>query len=248
MIFLNGREIKPTIFPDKTSQVWKINTSIIREGANWIKWQFENEAEFFHVAQLADLVTEFSGNINLYLTYLPYARQDKPVSNENTFALHTFANLLNSLWFTKIVCDDPHSFVAQDLIKNFEPTYPVVEVLNFFTKTRSDILCFPDAGARNKYAPLFPEINHIHGEKVREQSTGQIVNYKLIGDAKDKTVLIVDDICDGGMTFVSLATHLRANGANEINLFVSHGIFSKGTQILRESGIRRIFTKQGEAI
>jgi len=59
-------------------------------------------------------------------------------------------------------------------------------------------------------------------------------------------VLIVDDICDGGMTFKLLARDLLAAGAKEVHPYVTHGIFSKGLDTLKESGIGRFFTYKGE--
>ena len=56
----------------------------------------------------------------------------------------------------------------------------------------------------------------------------------------------MDDICDGGATFTLLGYALQAMGVTEIHLYVSHGLFTKGTQVLREAGIKRIFTKVGE--
>jgi ribose-phosphate pyrophosphokinase len=44
----------------------------------------------------------------------------------------------------------------------------------------------------------------------------------------DKDCLIVDDLCDGGYTFITLADKLRKNGARRVYLYVSHGLFSKG--------------------
>ena len=49
---------------------------------------------------------------------------------------------------------------------------------------------------------------------------------------KDKKVLIVDDICDGGRTFIELAKVLRAKGAETVDLYTTHGIYSKGTKVL----------------
>ena len=59
-------------------------------------------------------------------------------------------------------------------------------------------------------------------------------------------VLVWDDLCDAGGTFILLAKELLTNGAKEVNLFVSHGLFTKGTQILFDAGIKRIFTKERE--
>lgn len=45
---------------------------------------------------------------------------------------------------------------------------------------------------------------------------------------KVRIALIVDDICDGGGTFIGLAEELKRKNAGKIYLAVSHGIFSKG--------------------
>ena len=59
---------------------------------------------------------------------------------------------------------------------------------------------------------------------------------------KGKDALIVDDICDGGATFIGLAKELLILGANSVSLFVTHGIFRSGTDIIFESGISKIIT------
>ena len=45
--------------------------------------------------------------------------------------------------------------------------------------------------------------------------------------------MIVDDICDGGQTFIELAKALEKQGAHQIFLYVTHGIFSKGLDTLK---------------
>ena len=71
---------------------------------------------------------------------------------------------------------------------------------------------------------------------------------KIEGSVINKRVLIVDDICDGGATFTSLAKVLKNAGAVYIGLHVTHGIFSKGIQVLLEAGVDKVsFThRQGE--
>ena len=246
MIYLNGTPVNVTIFPDKTSQVWKLPEHILYKQDSIIEWDFENEGEFLHLAQLKDLLDRFNTYTTLKLKYLPYGRQDKVVSNDTTFALTTFSKLLNILRFDEVIITDPHSTITLDLIKNSIDLYPQEEVTKVAELLDATVLCYPDRGAKEKYMYVFSYV-YVYGEKVRDQSTGNILSYKLIGDVKDKNVLIVDDICDGGMTFKLLAKDLLAAGAREVNLFVTHGIFSKGLGIIKESGIKRIFTQDGEA-
>lgn len=246
MILLNGKEINVTIFPDKTSQVWQLPEEVLKT-TNYahVTWEFENEAEFIHLAQLKTLLDAYHFKTTLRMPYLPYARQDKPISNDTTFALIPFAKLLNSLDFVDVIINDPHSFVAEDLIDSTTIFYNQNKVHVAMTNTDSDLICYPDHGAFSKYSSMYP-YHYIRGEKVRDQKTGYILQYKVIGSAQGKKVLIVDDICDGGMTFKILARDLLQSGAKEVNLFVSHGIFSKGIKTLKESGINAIYTKDGE--
>lgn len=124
MIALNGNVIKPTMFPDGTSQVWRIELPEEIGPYSIVKWEFENEAEFMHLAQLKSLLDQTRRGVQLYLPYLPYGRQDKDPQNNQTFALFTFARLLNVLDFESVSCFDPHSSVANFLINKFYPIYP----------------------------------------------------------------------------------------------------------------------------
>ncbi|CCJ77069.1 Ribose-phosphate pyrophosphokinase [Cronobacter muytjensii 530] len=62
------------------------------------------------------------------------------------------------------------------------------------------------------------------------------------GDVKDKAVLIVDDLCDAGGTFIGSAQVLRDAGARSVSLYVTHGVFSKGVENLLNNGIDQLYT------
>jgi len=244
MIKLNGTIIDVTIFPDKTSQVWKVPQSCFEGKSYNIKWEFENEAELFHICQLVDLIRfgHIPKKIILDMSYMPYGRQDKEVNNESTFALYTFSKIINSLKLDRITTLDAHSNACL-MIRDMDNQYPISAISNAHEASGADCQGFPDKGASDRYL-CNPE--DIIGHKVRDQLTGWITDYRIEGDPKDKSILIVDDICDGGMTFKLMAKALYEQGAKEVHLYVTHGIFSKGVETLRESGIKRIFTKDGE--
>lgn len=247
MLRLNGKKLDVTLFPDQTSQVWQLSEYDLQESCRsaFIEWSFSHEGEFLHLAQLKTLLDHYEISADLYIDYLPYARQDKDVSNASTFALTTFAALLNSLKFDNIQITDPHSNRAIELINNSSAYYPGTQVSKVLEITKGDIVCYPDKGACDKYISMYQH-HFMYGEKQRNQLTGYIENYELIGDPSNKSVLIVDDICDGGMTFILLTRQLLEAGAKEVNLFVTHGLFSKGLGCLKEAGINKIFTIDGE--
>ena len=249
MLYIENEKIVPTIFPDKTSQVWKIDINDYKEENVTITWKFESEDELMHLCQLYDLLNAYGYKIKLKLPYLPYARQDKNVSNETTFAFKTFAKILNTMIFTEVEIVDPHSSLYY-LIHNSKAIYPIEEVKKAFEATNSNCVVYPDSGAFLKYLNIYKDINEsfehpYSAKKIRNQLTGWIESYNVDGDFKDKNVLIVDDICDGGTTFNILSKSLIKLGAKEINLFVTHGIFSRGLDKLKEN-INRIFVRDFE--
>lgn len=247
MLKIFNSEVPITLFPDNTSQVWKLNSNLLN--CEWVDvhWNFQTEAEFMQLAQLKWLLNEMNVEANLYLSYLPYGRQDKEVSNVTTFALKPFADLLNYLKFNKVYCLDPHSVTADLLIKNFV-RLPIVEYVNkAIDEIKPTTLAYPDQGARDKYELLFNQ-EFVSAEKVRDQSSGNITELKFRGWVDSKKVLIIDDICDGGKTFVEFAKQLYGKGAESVHLYVTHGIFSKGFSELKDANIKSIYTKDGKVL
>lgn len=243
MIVVNEKPINITRFPDGTSQVWKLDS--VGDTAT-VRWRFQSEDEVIHLAQLAALLDSMGVSKTLEIDYLPYARQDKPIGNDSTFALRVFAPMLNAMGWKEVVLHDPHSEIAEALIERTRVSYFAHEAVLCMKATGADLLCFPDAGALAKYKPLFWGVPHVSAEKGREPLTGRVTTGLIHGEVAEAKVLIVDDICDGGATFIGLAAKLREAGAVDVFLFVSHGLFTRGVNALTGAGISRVFIPTGE--
>lgn len=243
---INGESIQVTMFPDKTSQVWKLPEWMFDRMNINIEWDFEHEGEVMHLAQIADLFyRNRTPNIQLNVSYLPYARQDKFITNSSTFAYFTFISILNRMGFHQINILDPHNYKAIEAITNSKIIKP--DILKYIRASESRCVCFPDKGAADRGYNIDNQ-GVIILNKQRNPSTGDINHIEVINESsiKGKRILIVDDICDGGGTFKMAAELLLKHGASNVDLYVTHGIFSKGIKTLRDSGINRIFTNKGE--
>jgi len=252
MIKVNGHELGATIFPDGTSQVWNLPAEIVDSTELQVDWRFESEVEIIKLLSLRELCC--SQRLHLYIPFLPYARQDKEPANDSTFNLHMFARLLNSMAPDLVETLDVHSGVAKKLIPNLVN----IKVNHLWKRVYDDsgatVLVFPDEGARERYyhkgtslRKAFPE-NMVTLEKNREQLTGKIVGHKIYfvhGDPEgEKHFFLVDDICDGGATFISAAAALRKEYGDDIkvSLWTTHGIYSKGVKPLIDGGIQNLYT------
>lgn len=182
-------------------------------------------------------------NLNLYVPYVPYGRQDRVTSPGTNFGLGMFTQILNLAGFREIMIVDPHSPVTVALLENICLNLIVVEqhelvghlpLFNDLNLPKSEwVVVAPDKGAigRAKRAAERLSIPNVAvADKIRDPKTGEITGMSLDGDIVGKHVLVVDDICDGGRTFIELAKHLT--GAVSRTLFVTHGIFSKGCGIV----------------
>ena len=90
----------------------------------------------------------------------------------------------------------------------------------------------PDQGAASAPAPAraWPGVPLVHAEKTRDTNTGAITGTLVHSDhIGARNFLIVDDICDGGRTFIELAKVLRPLTDGQVKLYVTHGIFSQGS-------------------
>jgi ribose-phosphate pyrophosphokinase len=244
--------VTPTIFPDGTSQVWKLDSSVLKQPKYRIIWNFEAEREIFDLHSLVALLrwgNPYFTQIQLHIPYLPYGRQDKTVSNDTTFNLTVFATLINNLGLDLVSSVDVHNpSLTEKLINNFS-NHSIEETHRKIISTiEPTFVVFPDKGAMSRYHTGLSQIDTIFCDKVRDQATGQIlgttVNMNRNRDfiSRDR-ILIVDDICDGGATFIGVAKALREKNENmQINLFVTHGIFSKGKGPLLDGGIDHIYT------
>ena len=177
--------------------------------------------------------------VSLVMPYIPYARQDRVCNQGEALGIKVFCDLINSCNFESVVVYDPHSDVAPALLDNV--IVVDIKALVSYNKFKweddykSAVIVAPDAGSNKKVASvckLLGKDSFIRADKVRELSTGNITDTVIYAnDLKGQNCLIIDDICDGGRTFIELGKKLKEKGAERVGLFVTHGIFSKGKEV-----------------
>lgn len=172
------------------------------------------------------------------LPYLPGARQDRG----QPFGAMVYATVMD-LWTIEVICFDAHSPVMSELMK--ATVVPSTRLIRSHVVGRADSdqkpqayagIIAPDKGAV-KRAQAVADACHLplyKAEKHRDPSTGKLSGFSCETlPESDKPYLVVDDICDGGGTFMGLAGSTGLP-ADKLHLFVSHGVFSKGSERLSE--------------
>lgn len=197
-------------------------------------------------------------DVHLFIPYCIGGRSDRKFESGGiNYIKKVIAPILNSQNFGKVTVMDPHSDVLEACINNFASfnNYSLVKMAltdidNKDNAQNRIVLVSPDAGAYKKIfgvAQYFNIGKIVTATKVRDLKTGKILatevpNLPISTTEEELRYVIVDDICDGGRTFIELAKVIREQRPKaEIYLVVTHGIFSGGFDYLMQH-IDRIYT------
>lgn len=179
-------------------------------------------------------------DMDLYIPYMPYARQDRPCVNGEALSMAVMGSLINSCGFSTVVTIDAHSDVASAVVRNCE-NIPQSHIFRKIVDNFADYyIVAPDAGAYKKAHNLATYLGAkgvICANKVRNVATGKIEGVQVLDDVTGLNLLVADDICDGGKTFTELAAVLRGKGCAKLKLVVTHGLFTKGLEVLTDEGM-----------
>lgn len=203
----------------------------------WIDARLQNSDDVMGLVMTVDALKRAYPHVKdlgLFMPYVPYARQDRVCNQGESLSIAAFAKIINSLGFSLVNILDPHSPVTTALLDNChaEDQYSVFHEI--YDSFREVYIVAPDAGATKKcedFAKRVGAAGVITCSKTRELSTGKITGLSCEADVTGLRLLVLDDICDGGRTFIELS-QLFGSKPKVLDLAVTHGIFSKGFEVV----------------
>lgn len=176
------------------------------------------------------------------IPYMMYARQDRVCNRGDAHSAAVMSGLINNLGFEEVVVLDPHSDVMSALIKNIS----VITQIDVFKRVHNNWsnihIVAPDAGAYKKsvaFAKAAGAKGVIVCNKERDMATGHITSLTMSADVTGLDLFVLDDICDGGRTFIELAQLTKS--ARKVELAVTHGLFTKGAEVVANE-FDRVYT------
>ena len=189
----------------------------------------------------------FGGHkIDLVVHYMPYARQDRRCYIGEAFGSEVMCSMLVGMNFDTVVYADLHS--DQGLPVNFKEISQLhILIGNPQIFEGIDYIVSPDKGATKKAQSVADHygLPVVQADKIRNPDTGVIEGISINSDVslQGKSLLVVDDLIDGGYTFIVLANAIHKLYPDvKLSLYVTHGIFSKGIDDLVDSGYNTIYT------
>lgn len=232
---------KTFIFPDGQPH-FKLETYEVEFEAVTVEMAIKSPSDLLQVLMVSDVLRQHGyAQVHLAIRYLMGARMDRAIDTQSPFTLRLVAKLINGAGFTSVRILDVHSEIATKLIRNSSNVLPKAVVQQVVSTLGIHDVIIPDKGAHDRVFELTPSLGvYLHQcFKERDPKTGALSNFRVPNEGlKGRDLLIIDDICDGGGTFVGLATELKERGAKSVNLFVTHNVQGKD----RLDGIDKFFT------
>ena len=178
---------------------------------------------------LMELLREHgTSSFYVFAPYVPGARADIPSNEPLTAAsVKTYVEALECIDGINFFILDPHSPVTPAVFNSYVTVLSPIDAIASFNKEWDGFIC-PDAGAEKRTFAVAQHFNRpvAYCRKHRDTATGALTDFEVPSGLRGRW-LIVDDICDGGGTFMGLGSKLKEQNPDlQLDLYVTHGIFS----------------------
>ena len=182
------------------------------------------------------------------IPYFGYARQDRKDKPRTSIGAKLMANLYTTAGINRLITMDLH----QDQIQGFfeipvDHLYSSTLFISYINNELNlDNLCIvsPDTGGTKRASSYAKFLNCelSIGYKQRLQAN-EVAELQIIGDVKDKNVIIIDDIIDTGGTICKAAKIIKDLGAKSIMAMCPHALLSgNGLENIENSDIEKLIT------
>ena len=238
-------KMKKDVFADGEFEV-AFEESIRGSEVYLVQSTFPNSDNLMELLLMIDAAKRASaGSIIAVLPYFGWARQDRKDKPRVSIAAKLVADLLQAAGITRMITMDLHADQIQGFfnvpVDHLYASSIFIPYINSL-KLENMVIASPDVGGAkraNSYAKYF-DVPLVLCHKTRAKAN-VIATMTVIGDVKDKNVILVDDIVDTAGTISKSANLLLENGAKSVCALCSHPVMSNpATERIIESGLNEI--------
>jgi len=169
-------------------------------------------------------------SITAIVPYFGYARQDRKAAPRVPISAKLVANMMEKAGIDRVVTLDLHAGQIQGFFDiPVDNLYGSILFFDYFKEKhiKNPIIASPDIGgvARARYFASKLGLDMVIVDKRREKANvSEVMN--IIGDVKDKDVILIDDMVDTAGTMVKAAAALKQRGATSVMAYATHGVLS----------------------
>ena len=189
-----------------------------------------------------------AGRITAVIPYYCYARQEKKSAPREPITARMLADIISTAGADRIITMDLHAPAIQGFFNIPVDHMTALPMLAHYIKQKdlSDgVIIAPDAGSVKKAEKLAARLDLPVGVMYKRRPAPNVAELTFfIGDVKDKTPIIIDDMVDTAGSIMQVVYALVERGAKpEIHLLTTHGIFSPpAMERLQHEAIKEVVT------
>ena len=170
--------------------------------------------------------------ITAVMPYFGYARQDRKTGGRTPISAKLVANLITRAGADRVLTMDLHSGQIQgffDIPTDNLQSAPLManDIKSNYSKASDLLIVSPDVGGVVRALAVASRLNaDLAIVDKRRSGPGKSEVANIIGDVKDRRLIIFDDIVDSAGTLCSAAQSLMEAGAAEVSAYITHGVLS----------------------
>ena len=168
--------------------------------------------------------------ITAVIPYYGYARQDKKVAPRVPISAKLIADLLTTAGATRVITMDLHTGQIQGFFNiPVDNLYAAPVLLDYIKSNFNEglVIVSPDAGGVERARAFAKRLNAgLAIVDKRRSAPNQAKAMAVIGDVKDKTVIIQDDMIDTAGTITEAVNAIMERGAREVHACCAHPVLS----------------------
>lgn len=187
-----------------------------------------------------------AGRITAVLPYYCYSRQEKKTAPREPITARMFADIITTVGADRIITMDLHAPAIQGFFNIPVDHMTALPMLAQYIREKNPVdgvIIAPDAGSVKKAEKLATRLDLPLGVMYKRRPAPNIAETTFfIGEVKDKTPIIIDDMVDTAGSIMQVVQTVLERGAKpEIRLLTTHGIFSPpAIDRLRHEAIKEI--------
>ena len=183
-----------------------------------------------------------AGRITAVIPYFGYARQDRKSKSRDPISSKLVADLITAAGADRVLTMDLHAAQIQGFFNIPLDHLEGMPILSQYIERKELedlVIVSPDLGSVNRARKIANRLDvpiAIIDKRRPKPNVSEIMN--IIGDIKDKNLLIIDDIIDTAGTLCNAANALKERGAKSVRACATHGILSgPAVERIRDSAL-----------
>lgn len=189
-----------------------------------------------------------AGYVNAIIPYYGYARQDRKTRGREPITAKLVANLITEAGADRVITMDLHAGQIQGYFDIPVDHFSAIRLLStYFNDIAYDkpdewVVVSPDLGGvrRAREFSDYLKLPIAIIEKRRPMPNVSEV-MSVIGDFEGKHAILVDDMVDTAGTITNAAQYLMENGAKDVYIAATHGVFSGAAiERLSDSNVKEV--------